>query len=145
MPGVKPAGAMKTPSGTFAFVVLAIIAAVTILSCRALLVFQGQKFSLSIKAYASVRDEDAFKNALKKLKKNGGKCAITFLRKEGEQPNNHYCDELDLGLKTDKVTKSEVANSAAAGESMVHDPMVTYKVSSANPTDIEDVLKALGE
>ncbi|SRR6266566_1313158 len=136
---------MKTLSGTFAFVVLAVIAVVTILSCRAKHAFADQKFTLYIGEYAEVpdADEDAFKNALKKLKKNGGQCDIKFLRKEGEEPIKDYCDKLDLSLKTDKVTKSEVANSAAAGESTANDPNVTYKVTSANPTDIEDVLKKL--
>jgi hypothetical protein len=136
---------MKTLPRTFALVVLAVIAVVTILSCRLVQhAFLGkQKFILFIGEYAEVPDEDAFKNALKKLKKNGGKCSITFLRKEGEQPNEKYCEQLDVGLRTDKATKSEVANSAAAGESTANDPYATYKVTSANPTDIEDVLKTL--
>ena len=136
---------MKTLSGTFALIVLAVIAMVTIVSCRLIRhAFLGeQKFILFIGEYAEVSDEDGFKDALKKLKKNGGQCDIKFLRKEGEQPNEKYCEQLDVGLKTDKVTKSEVANSAAAGESTANDPNATYKVTSANPTDIEDVLKKL--
>jgi hypothetical protein len=140
MPGVKPAGAMKTLSGTFAFVVLAVIGLVTLISCPAKFAFTEQKFTLHFKE-AEVRDEDAFKNALKTLKKHGGQCYIKFVRKDGETIKD-YCDKLDVDLKTDKVTKSEVANSAAAGESAANDPYATYKVTSADPTDIKTVLDA---
>jgi hypothetical protein len=140
--GVKPAVAMKTLSRTFVFVVLAVIAVVTLIGCPPKHAFTKQKFALVIGEYAEVRDEDAFKKALKILKKNGGLCEIKFLRKEGEEPNKNYCKELDVGLKTDKVTKAEVANSAAVGESTANDPHASYKVQSANPTEIEAVLDA---
>jgi hypothetical protein len=134
---------MKTLSGTFAFVVLGVIVVVTILSCRAKHAYADQKFTLYIGEYAEVpeTDEDAFKKALKKLKKNGGQCDITFLRKAGEQPIKDYCDKLDISLKTDKVTKSELASSAAAGESATNDPNVTNRVSSNDATDFKDVVK----
>jgi hypothetical protein len=140
--GVKPAVAMKTLSRKVAFVVLAVIAVITIVSCRQLF-FAKQRFTLVILQYAEVPDEARFKDALRKLKKNGGECAITFLRKEGEKANENYCNELDVAVKTDKIIKSEVANSAAARESAVNDPNAMNKVTSANPTDIKDVLDAL--
>lgn len=140
--GVKPAVAMKVLSRKVAFVVIAVIAVVTIVSCRKLF-FAKQRFTLVILEYAEVPDEARFKHALKKLKDNGGECEIAFLRKEGEKANENYCNELDVAVKTDKIIKSEVANSAAAGESAVNDPNAMNKVTSANPTDIKDVLDAL--
>src|SRR6266487_4518201 len=105
---------MKTLSGTFAFVVLAVIAVVTLISCPA---------------------KYAFKKALKALKEHGGQYKIRL------KHNNEVTDPYDpLSLKTDKVTKSEVANRAAAGESTAS---ITYKVTSADPTDVEGVLKTL--
>jgi hypothetical protein len=135
---------MKTLSGKVAFVILAVMVVVTIVSCRQFF-FAKKKYTLVILEYAEVPDEVAFKSALKKLKKNGGDCAITFLRREGEKANSNYCNELDVGLKTDKIIKSEVANSAAARESAANDPNAMYKVTSADPKDIIDVLNTLSQ
>jgi hypothetical protein len=140
---------MKTLSGRFAFK-LALLTAIAIVAALAFRAFATatptptpaqQKFTLYIGEYAGVPDaeQDAFKKALEKLKKNGGQCELTFLRKEGEQPIKGYCD--NLSLKTDKVTKSELASSAAAGESAANDPNLTYRVSSNDATDFKDVVK----
>ncbi len=96
--------------------------------------FTEQKFTLHFKE-AEVPDEEAFKKALKALKEHGGQYKIRL------KHNNEVTDPYDpLSLKTDKVTKSEVANRAAAGESTAS---ITYKVTSADPTDVEGVLKTL--
>jgi hypothetical protein len=132
--GVKPAVIMKTLSGTFAFVVLAVIAVVTLIGCPPKHAFTEQKFTLHFKE-AEVPDEEAFKKALTGLKEHGGQYRLRL------KHNNEVTDPYDpLSLKTDKVTKSEVANRAAAGESTAS---ISYKVTSADPTDIEGVVKTL--
>jgi hypothetical protein len=131
---VKPSGIMKTLFGTLAFVVLAVIAVVTLISCPAKPAFTEQKFTLHFKE-AEVPDEDAFKKALTTLKEHGGQYRLRL------KHNNKVTDPYDpLSLKTDKATKSEVANRTAAGESTAS---ITYRVTSADPTDIEGVIKTL--
>jgi hypothetical protein len=130
----QTSGIMKTLSGTLAFVVLAVIAVITLISCPAKPAFTEQKFTLHFKE-AEVPDEDAFKKALTTLKEHGGQYRLRL------KHNNEVTDPYDpLSLKTDKATKSEVANRAAAGESTAS---ITYKVTSADPTDIEGVVKTL--
>jgi hypothetical protein len=130
----QTSGIMKTLSGTFAFVVLAVIVVVTLISCPAKPAFTEQKFTLHFKE-AEVPDEDAFKKALTVLKEHGGQYKLRL------KHNNEVTDPYDpLSLKTDKATKSEVANRAAAGEPTAS---ITYRVTSADPTDIEGVVKTL--
>jgi hypothetical protein len=143
MRGAKPPDVMKTLSRTFAFVVLAVIAAVTLISCPQFFSKKGQKFTLIIGEYAEVADEEGFKKALKALKHNGNVCDIKFLPAEGATLDPDYCKHLDVSLKTDKVTKSEVATRAAVGNVAAGDPHATYKVTSADPTEIAAVLNTL--
>jgi hypothetical protein len=139
---VKPA-VMKTLYRTLAFVVLAVIAVVTLIGCPPKHAFTEQKFALVIAPYAEVADEGGFKKALKTIKDKGGVCDIKFLPAEGATLDKEYCKHLDVSLRTDKVTKSEVVTRAAAGEAMANDPHASYKVQSANPEDIIEVLKTL--
>ncbi|PYX03678.1 MAG: hypothetical protein DMG85_19270 [Acidobacteria bacterium] len=114
--GAKPA-VMKTPSGTFAFVVLAVIVIVAVVSCR---------------TYQIV------------VCLHGGNYDIRVLIKDGAPPIHPYKPCLHPGsIKTDRVTMSKVAQSAAAGESAGNDPNVTNRVAAANGEDIITVLNAL--
>jgi len=148
--GVKPAVVMKNPSGTFTFVVLAVIAIVTVLSC------QTQLSSANRRKEKRIGDPDAippiyvefkngegpFRDALTTLKKNKGDCQIFLLRKSGDPVIFNYCDDIRPSLKTDRVIKSAAANNARP-ESIANDPNVTYRVASANQGDIDAVLQTL--
>jgi hypothetical protein len=148
MPGVKPAGAMKTLSGTFAIVVLAVLVIAAVVSCTFRLV-PNQKFLLYIgtkpifgkPTYVYWTTEEKFDDALKQVCRNGGTYKIRKLKAEGEEPYDaKSCTEI---LKTVKVTKSKVADDAAAGESASNDPNIVYKVAVASKEDIEKVLSEL--
>jgi hypothetical protein len=134
---------MKTPSGTFAVVVLAALVTVVVVSCTFRLV-PNQKFLLYIgtkpifgkPTYVNWTTEEKFDDALKQVCQNGGTYKIRKLKADGEEPYDaKSCKEI---LKTVKVTKSKVADDVAAG-----DPHVTMKVASASIEDIKNVLDAL--
>jgi hypothetical protein len=152
--GVKPAVAMKTLSGTLAFVVLAVIAIVTILSCQTLHYANRRPEHIignpdvSPRQYRELKKplpqgEDDFRAALKTLKKNGGDCQIYFLRKYGADEVFNYCDDIHVSLKTDKITRSEAANRVGADESTANDPHATYRIASPSQPDIDAVLQTL--
>jgi hypothetical protein len=137
---------MKTLSGIVGFVVVVVIGIVGSLAFRgafamgsAKQAFAAQKFALEMGRYVEVEQPD-FDNALKKLAGNGGQYDIEYLKEEGA-PLKHYRAGRHVSIKTDKVTKSELASSAAAGESAANDPNVTYRVTSNEATDFKDVVK----
>jgi len=126
---------MKSLSGTVGFVVLAVIAIVAILGLRAFAqgpsrqAFVDKKFVLKIGRTADeyVEVMDASKRA----------AFIKALRALAEK---QY--EINFSIKTDKVTTSEVAKNAPAGDAAANDPHYTQRVTSDSPTDIEAVLDA---
>jgi hypothetical protein len=143
---------MKTLYGTVGFVVLAVIAIVAVLTIRVFAfatprpALADQKFTLKIGRtpddYADVKSQADFDKALKALRDHGGRDEINF------QPNHgpvihHYHPHHRAGIKTDKVTTSEAAKNAPAGESAANDPNVTYRVTANNPTDVQNVLDTL--
>jgi hypothetical protein len=139
---------MKTLSGTFAFVVLAALVTVAVVSCTFQIV-PNQKFLLYIgtkpifgkPTYVYWTTEEEFDDALKQVCQNGGTYKIRKLKAEGEEPYDaKSCKEI---LKTVKVTKSKVADDAAAGDSAANDPNVVYKIAAADKDDITKVLSAL--
>jgi hypothetical protein len=140
---------MKTLSGTFTFVVLALVAMIAVVSFRAFAqpaqpVADKKKFTLKIggptkEDYVEVTDQNDFDKALNDVKNHGGQYKIRFKDDHGKvfdpyDPNHH------ASIKTDKVTTSEVARSAPAGESAANDPNVTYHLSSDSTKDIKNVL-----
>ncbi len=142
---------MKTVSGTFTAVVLAIVAIVAVLTFRAFATATPaqtsahQKFTLKIGGptkddYVDLKSQDAFDTALKTLGDHGGQYQIRFLAKEGATPIDPYHPGAQASIKTDKVTMSDLAKNAPAGESAANDPNVTVRVSSNDPTDIKNVL-----
>jgi hypothetical protein len=150
--GVKPAVAMKTLSGTFAFVALAVIAIVTILSCQTKLPYAYRRPEYRIgnpdvvpRRYVELKnpDRDDFRDALVILKYNGGDCQIYFLRSSRDKEIFNYCDKIQVRLKTDKIRKSEAANHARAEESAANDPHATYRVASPSQADIDRVKQTL--
>jgi hypothetical protein len=151
MGGVKPAGAMKTLSGTFGFVVSAVIAIVTVLSCQTQLSSSNRRKEKRIgdpdavpPIYVEFKNgEGPFRTELTTLKKHGGDCQIFLLRKAGDPVTFNYCDSIPSSLKTDRIIKSAAANNARPEESIANDPNVTYRVASANQADIDAVLKTL--
>jgi hypothetical protein len=135
---------MKTLSGTVGFVVLAVIAIVALLGLRAFATgstktaFVDKKFRLKIGLnkddYAEVTDDNAFKAALARFPKD--QYDIRFKPDHGPVIDHYQ----PVSIKTDKVTTSEVAKSAPAGEAAANDPHYTQRVTSDNPTDIKAVL-----
>ncbi len=134
---------MKTLSGTFAFVALTVIAIVTLPSCYRK---EGSEECLTDKRfflkfggptdndYVDV-DQAAFDKALCALKPD--QYDVRFLPAAGSSPIPHYVPS----CYTEKITTSEAAKNAPAGESGANDPNATYRVYSNNAADIENVLK----
>jgi hypothetical protein len=136
---------MKTLSGTSKLVILAAIVAVAVLTFRTFAQSPSpepeKKFVLNITKTDEVKSETQFKNVLKNL----GERAIykiDMVHNEGGEPE-HLSGGSKLGLKTDKVTTSEVARSASAGELTSIGIHVTQQVASNDPADIIAVLNAL--
>jgi len=149
---------MKTLSGTFAFVALAVIAIITLPSCdhkqgpkedcptdKKLLLKFGKEKPGTETEYVDVNKDD-FDRALCNLEANGGKFDVTFLpNAPGSTPIPHYTPPYSspcppVSIKTDKITTSEVAANKPAEESSAYDPNVVYHVRSKNLKDIKAVL-----
>ena len=77
---------------------------------------------------------------MKTVGDHGGQYHIRFLAKEGATPIDPYHPGDHASIKTDKVTMSELAKNASAGESAANDPNVTVRISSNDATDIKAVL-----
>jgi hypothetical protein len=138
---------MKTLSGTFVFVVLAVIAIVAVFTFRVFAQPQPvgpKKFTLKIGRTATdyvdlTKPQADFDKALCRLKKNGGDHDITFLPNAGGTPIHPYVPSCPLSIKTDKVTTSEIAKRGVAGES-ANDPNVVSHLSADSAEDIKSVL-----
>jgi hypothetical protein len=153
----KPIGIMKTLSGTFAFVVLAVIAIVTLPSCcrkqdsEGLLADDGKKLTLKFgkknhgtpTEYVEV-DKAAFDNALCNLKE--GQYKVEFLADAKASPTPEYHPSCPpKNINTDKITTSGAARTEPAEESSAYDPNVVYRVSSNSLKEIKDVLDTFKE
>ena len=139
---------MKTLSRTFAFTSSTIIVTVLVVSCtfqlvpkQQFLLYIGTKPIFGKPTYVYWTTEEKFDDALKQVCQNGGTYTIRKLKAEGEKPYDaKSCREI---LKTVKVTKSKVADYAAAGESAGNDPNVVSKIAAASIEDTKKVLDAL--
>jgi hypothetical protein len=139
---------MKTLSRTLAFVVLAVILIVAVVSCtfrlvpkQQFLLYIGTKPIFGKPTYVYWTTEEKFDDALKQVCQNGGTYTIRKLKAEGEEPYDAKpCKEI---LKTVKVTKSKVSDDVAAGESAGNDPNVVYKIAATSLEDTKKVLDAL--
>jgi hypothetical protein len=145
---------MKTLSRTFAFILLAIVAIVALMSCATR--FGIYKYERQIgdpnahppvyRGFKKGDDNDSdFRRALIALKQNEGACEITILHPGPHQtPIPGYCEHLNaVKIKTDRVIKSKTANNPAAGESAANDPNVTWRVMSNNLDDVNNVMNTL--
>jgi len=136
---------MKTKSGTFVFVVAAVIAVVAVLSFGALAAgskHEGadpKKFTLKIgrttEDYLDV-DKDAFDKAVKALKDHGGQYSIKFKDNNGKVTDPYTV----TSIQTDKVTTSKVAQNATEGQSVANDPNVTRNLTADSAPDLKAVL-----
>jgi len=134
---------MKTLSGTFAFIVVAVIAILAVVSFRSFAAGSktsavgAHKFKLKIgKTQTDYVDVDvvAFKKALEKFPQDG-----IDSEKDGAAAQ-HWPPVPPLSIKTDKVTTSEVAKNASAEDAVANDPNVTRFLSSDNKDDLITVL-----
>lgn len=159
--GVKPAVAMKTLSGLFALVVIAVITTVVVVGCCNLPFIPGiATYSVEIggaqkaSTYVELKDKVKFDAALAHIRSQsqmGGSYCLCFISTASDKPHPydshnkcppHYeCPSAKI--RTVRVTKSKAAHNLAAGESAVNDPHITYRVQSPDPKDISDVLAAL--
>lgn len=146
---------MKALSGTFAFKLglLAVIAIVAVLTFRAFA--QGtptpasadKKFKFTLKIgrteteYVDVKNKDEFDKALCALKANGGYFKVGFKKDPEATPIDPYDPTCSTAsINTDKITTSELAKNAPAGESAANDPHAVYRVQSNSATDLQAVL-----
>ena len=143
---------MKTLYGTFGFVVLAVIVIVAGLAIRAFAFATppparaDYTFVLRIGKtdtdWVEISDKAAFDRALRPLKPD--QYHIHFLPKEGATPiPDYHPPAARVSVKTDKITTSQMAQSAQAGESAANDPNATHRVASNNPTEVQAVLATL--
>jgi hypothetical protein len=145
---------MKTLSGTLALVVLAVIVTLVIVSWfltykmvpnqradHQLFLTIGTNTLLK-KTYVDWTSEHDFDDALKQVSAHGGAYKIYKLKPGGTPYKTEAFEQI---IETKKVTKSKVADDAAAGESAANDPNVMNKVAVAveNKDDIKKVLDAL--
>jgi hypothetical protein len=151
---------MKTLSGTFAFVALAVIAVVAALAFRAFATATptptpaAQKYLLEFgtkatePVYIDLASQDpagqaAFDKALCTLKTNGGQIDVGFKANATAAPiaiGKYDPSCRTVSINTDKITTSELAKNVPAGESAAYDPNAVYRVSSNSATDIKAVL-----
>jgi hypothetical protein len=157
----QTSGIMKTLSGTFAFVVLAVIAIVTLPSCsrkqiteadecrtdKKLLLKFGKKVQTHPPEYEYVEvNKDAFDKALCALKANHGHFKVGFKADAAATPIDPYDPTCPTAsINTDKITTSGVARTEPAEESAAYDPNVVYRVNSNSLKDIKDVLNSFEE
>jgi hypothetical protein len=146
MAGVKPAGAMKTPSGKFAFVILTVIVMLAVGSCCIFELVDNQKGFLVIgtkTTYVEWKQPD-FDNALAKICEHGGFYDLKVLVNVRDKPIDPYkpCNR-SVNIRTVKITKSKLADNTAAQESAANDPNAMHRIASAYPGDIIKVLQAL--
>jgi len=151
---------MKTLSGTFAFK-LALLTTIAIVAAYAFGAFATatptptpapQKYVVEFgtKAtdpvyvvYVDLTSQAAFDKALCTLKANGGQYEVGFKADAGAAPiaiGKYVPTCPTASINTDKITTSELAKNAPAGESSAYDPNAVYRVTSNSATDIKNVL-----
>jgi hypothetical protein len=144
---------MKRSSGIFAFVILAGIALVTMLSCeQRLAVDDKDKLKLEIGGptkddFVDLRQpdgKDALDAALRSL--DAKQYKIRFKSDHGDIDEDYHpptptpsVQGDHASIKTDKTIKSEAANNKAGAESAVNDPNITYRVRGS----VKDVKKVV--
>jgi hypothetical protein len=138
---------MKTPSRTFIIIVLALIAIVSVVIFQACATGSdgardGHKFFVKIGKdentfveFVQPGGKEKFDKVLRRLPSE--QYSIRYKKDDQAEVDPDYHPPR-IGLKTDKVTTSELAKNEPIG-----DPSVTKKVQSNEVADIKDVLDAL--
>lgn len=138
---------MKTPSKTFIVIVLAVIATVSVVIFQACATGSdgardGHKFFVKIGKdentfveFVQPGGKEKFDKVLRRLPRE--QYSIRYKKDDQAEVDPDYHPPR-IGLKTDKVTTSELAKNEPIG-----DPSVTKKVQSNEVADIKDVLDAL--
>ena len=138
---------MKTPSRTFIVIVLVLIATVSVVIFQACATGSdgardGKKFFVKIGKdentfveFVQPGGKEKFDKVLRRLPSE--QYSIRYKKDDQAEVDPDYHPPR-IGLKTDKVTTSELAKNEPIG-----DPSVTKKVQSNEVADIKDVLDAL--
>ena len=135
---------MKTPSGKFIVIVLAVIATVSVVIFQGCAneLLEGKKINVKIgkdkDSFVEFRDKNAFDCALEAL--GPGNYQIRYKAHDGDTPVDNYqptCHH-KTSLKTDSIITSELAKNEPPG-----DPNITQRIQSNDITDIENVLGTL--
>jgi hypothetical protein len=154
----KPIGIMKTLSGTFVFVALAVIAIITLPSCDHKRVSQKvtKKVSLefgkfdpatgNVTEYAELKDKDKFDKVLCRVEERQGQYDVKFQPNPTATPIYPYRSPYNppcphVSINTDKITTSRVARTEPAEESSAYDPHAVYRVQSNRTKDIKQDIK----
>ena len=137
---------MKTPSRTFIVIVLAVIATVSVVIFQACATGSdgardGKKFFVKIGKdentfveFVQPGGKEKFDKVLRRLPSE--QYSIRYKKDDQAEVDPDYHPPR-IGLKTDKVTTSELAKNEPIG-----DPSVTKTVRSNEVADIKDVLDA---
>jgi hypothetical protein len=134
---------MKTLSGTSKLMALAAIVVLVILAfqaCETIVPGGKRQFGLEINQPFHLRHPVAFIRALGTLSKRAF-WEFHLVYDDGTSKDFHGGSK--LSIKTDKVTMSEVAKSASAGELTAIGSHVTQRVYSESLKDIQTVVDAL--
>jgi len=138
---------MKTPSRTFIVIVLVLIATVSVVIFQACATGSdgardGHKFFVKIGKdentfveFVQPGGKEKFDKVLRRLPSE--QYSIRYKKDDRAEVDPDYHPPR-IGLKTDKVTTSELAKNEPIG-----DPSVTKKIQSNEVADIKDVLDAL--
>ena len=136
-------GIMKTLSGTSKLVILAaigVLAVLTFQACETTPPGAKRQFGLKINEPFHLRNPVAFIKALRTLSKSAF-WEFHIIYDNGKSEDFHGGSK--LSIKTDKVTMSEVAKKASAGELTAIGSHVTQRIYSENLDDIKIVLNQL--
>jgi len=138
---------MKTVLPTFAFLGLA-AAIIAVASCCTQTIPPNQNAEMILgdpnanpPKYVELKPgaEGKLRAALAKIKGHNGICEITFLDNAHGTPDPHYCEKIDVRLKTNGVIKSAAATNVGAGNSAANDPNLMHRIASPYPGDLSDV------
>ncbi len=150
---------MKTLSGLFALVVIAVITTVVVVSCcnfprivdtRSYVeIGHDVRGKIPERTYVEWKNKDDFDHALAQVHTNGGKICICVLISGGKPykhelsndcPSRYKCpSEI---IRTVNVIKSKTANNTVAAESVANDPNVTWRIQ-ASLEDMNNVMNTL--
>ena len=145
---------MKTPSGTFIVIMLAMIGIVSVVIFQACATQSERGRDDNTYLLKIGKDEGTFvefktnptegKNRFDAVLRKLPKSQYSIRYKKDDSPTTHVVEDYspppkpDVSLKTDNVTIAALAKNEPPG-----DPSVTRKVQSNNLDDIQNVLKSL--